>query len=48
MTQNRIDFKVLIDKEKIREYMQVPPEAKIRFLEELAWLKTRINKGKRE
>lgn len=48
MNLDKRDFKVVIAKEKIREYMQVPVEAKLRFLEELLLLKSQINTRKKE
>lgn len=46
MIRDKRDFKVVIAKEKIREYMQVPTEAKLRLLEELLLLKSHISNGK--
>ncbi|MFW9915705.1 MAG: hypothetical protein ACFFGZ_08840 [Candidatus Thorarchaeota archaeon] len=44
MKTHKRDFKVVVAKEKIREYMRVPTEAKLRLLEELILLKSQIDK----
>ena len=44
MKANNRDFKVVVAKEKIREYKRVPTEVKLRFLEELILLKSQIGK----